>query len=170
MSRWQSRGESPGQPDSKAGIPAPASCRLQCRRGKLDTSLGCLPEDDFPEVELHCRGSIVLGWGSFSGSCKIRAQKWLRPLPNSAFFAASQLYGRRAPWEDPAKWVMDTYPWAASPQQHEWPPLLQLRPEDVGFDGYSVPREGSTSKQMPPSDAEGDPLVSAQPLEQLGPR
>lgn len=57
---------------------------------------------------------------------------------------------------------MDTYPWAASPQQHEWPPLLQLRPEDVGFDGYSLPREGSTSKQVPPSDAEGDPLVSWQ--------
>lgn len=55
---------------------------------------------------------------------------------------------------------MDTYPWAASPQQHEWPPLLQLRPEDVGFDGYSLPREGSTSKQVPPSDTEGDPLVS----------
>lgn len=54
---------------------------------------------------------------------------------------------------------MDTYPWAASPQHHEWPPLLQLRPEDVGFDGYSMPREGSTSKQVPPSDAEGDPLV-----------
>lgn len=62
---------------------------------------------------------------------------------------------------------MDTYPWAASPQQHEWPPLLQLRPEDVGFDGYSMPREGSTSKQMPPSDAEGDPLVSPQLPEQL---
>ena len=55
---------------------------------------------------------------------------------------------------------METYPWAASPQQHEWPPLLQLRPEDVGFDGYSIPREGSASKQVPPSDAEGDPLVS----------
>lgn len=72
-----------------------------------------------------------------------------------------QLYGRRAPWEDPAKWVMDTYPWAATPQHHEWPPLLQLRPEDVGFDGYSVSREGSTSKQVPVSDAEGDPLVSS---------
>lgn len=72
-----------------------------------------------------------------------------------------QLYGRRAPWEDPAKWVMDTYPWAATPQHHEWPPLLQLRPEDVGFDGYSMSREGSTSKQVPVSDAEGDPLVSS---------
>ncbi|PIO23824.1 hypothetical protein AB205_0097770 [Aquarana catesbeiana] len=71
-----------------------------------------------------------------------------------------QLYGRRAPWEDPAKWVMDTYPWSAVPQQHEWPPLLQLRPEDVGFDGYSVPREGASSKQAPSGDGEGDPLMN----------
>ncbi|MGH0137002.1 UNVERIFIED_CONTAM: hypothetical protein FKN15_043143 [Acipenser sinensis] len=71
-----------------------------------------------------------------------------------------QLYGRRAAWEDPAKWVMDTYPWAASPQQHEWPPLLQLRPEDVGFDGYTVVREGCSSKQVPQSDTEGDPLMN----------
>lgn len=84
----------------------------------------------------------------------------LSPRPDCSFLTCFQLYGRRAPWEDPAKWVMDTYPWAASPQQHEWPPLLQLRPEDVGFDGYALPREGSTSKQVPPSDAEGDPLVS----------
>ncbi|KAM9301882.1 neuron navigator 2 isoform 2-T2 [Gastrophryne carolinensis] len=71
-----------------------------------------------------------------------------------------QLYGRRSPWEDPAKWVMDTYPWAAVPLQHEWPPLLQLRPEDVGFDGFSVPREGSTSKQAPSGDSEADPLMN----------
>uniref|UniRef100_A0A2I3G8T5 Neuron navigator 2 n=1 Tax=Nomascus leucogenys TaxID=61853 RepID=A0A2I3G8T5_NOMLE len=91
---------------------------------------------------------------------KLGLQERSGPLPDCSFFACFQLYGRRAPWEDPAKWVMDTYPWAASPQQHEWPPLLQLRPEDVGFDGYSMPREGSTSKQMPPSDAEGDPLMN----------
>ncbi|KAI1889580.1 hypothetical protein AGOR_G00164380 [Albula goreensis] len=71
-----------------------------------------------------------------------------------------QLYGRRVPWEDPAKWVMETYPWAASPQQHEWPPLLHLRPEDVGFDGYSISREGCHSKQVPQSDTEGDPLMN----------
>lgn len=76
-------------------------------------------------------------------------------------FVLLQLYGRRAPWEDPARWVMDSYPWAASPQQHEWPPLLQLRPEDVGLDGHCVSREGSAGKQLPVSDAEGDPLVSS---------
>lgn len=106
----------------------------------------------------------MLGLGAFQKAAKSALQKRSQA---PSFCASFQLYGRRAPWEDPAKWVMDTYPWAASPQQHEWPPLLQLRPEDVGFDSYSIPREGSTSKQMPPSDAEGDPLVSSLPPERL---
>ncbi|CAG5849242.1 unnamed protein product [Menidia menidia] len=43
-----------------------------------------------------------------------------------------QLYGRRAPWEDPAAWVVDTYPWSSTPPPGDWNPLLQLRPEDAG--------------------------------------
>lgn len=118
-------------------------------------------------MEFYRQGRRKAGSGEFfkklpNQGCRADSAAFL-----TSFFASLQLYGRRAPWEDPAKWVMDTYPWAASPQQHEWPPLLQLRPEDVGFDGYSMPREGSTSKQMPPSDAEGDPLVSPQLPEQL---
>uniref|UniRef100_A0A3B4B2N2 AAA+ ATPase domain-containing protein n=1 Tax=Periophthalmus magnuspinnatus TaxID=409849 RepID=A0A3B4B2N2_9GOBI len=56
-----------------------------------------------------------------------------------------------AVWEDPCAWVMDTYPWASAPS--DWPPLLQLRPEDVGFDGYSAPRE-SSRKEAPQSDSD----------------
>ncbi|GAB1295556.1 Neuron navigator 3 [Apodemus speciosus] len=26
-----------------------------------------------------------------------------------------QMYGKRAPWEDPSKWVLDTYPWSSDP-------------------------------------------------------
>ncbi|XP_034737808.1 neuron navigator 2 isoform X3 [Etheostoma cragini] len=70
-----------------------------------------------------------------------------------------QLYGRRAAWEDPAAWVMDTYPWSATSTPADWPPLLQLRPEDVGFDGYSVPREG-VRKEPPQSDSDADPLMN----------
>ncbi|EMP38160.1 Neuron navigator 3 [Chelonia mydas] len=70
-----------------------------------------------------------------------------------------QMYGKRAPWEDPSKWVADTYPWSSAPVQHEWPSLLQLRPEDVGFEGYASAQEGTTSKHIPQSDTEGDPLV-----------
>lgn len=69
-----------------------------------------------------------------------------------------QLYGRRAVWEDPAAWVIDTYPWSATHAPSDWPPLLQLRPEDVGFDGYSAPREG-VRKELPQSDSDADPLV-----------
>ncbi|XP_041693824.2 neuron navigator 2 isoform X3 [Coregonus clupeaformis] len=71
-----------------------------------------------------------------------------------------QLYGRRAPWEDPAQWVMESYPWAASPLQHEWTQLLKLRPVDVGFDGYSISKDGYPSKQLPQGEADGDPLMN----------
>ncbi|KAM3670760.1 neuron navigator 2 [Ammospiza maritima maritima] len=121
-------------------------------------------------LEAHSSSDVTIGPRLFL-SCPIDvdgSRVWFTDLWNysiipyllEAVREGLQLYGRRAPWEDPAKWVMDTYPWAASPQHHEWPPLLQLRPEDVGFDGYSVSREGSASKQVPVSDAEGDPLMN----------
>ncbi|XP_067414297.1 neuron navigator 2 isoform X5 [Emydura macquarii macquarii] len=121
-------------------------------------------------LEAHSSSDVTIGPRLFL-SCPIDvdgSRVWFTDLWNysiipyllEAVREGLQLYGRRAPWEDPAKWVMDTYPWAATPQHHEWPPLLQLRPEDVGFDGYSMPREGSTSKQVPPSDTEGDPLMN----------
>ncbi|CAB1339667.1 unnamed protein product, partial [Coregonus sp. 'balchen'] len=62
-------------------------------------------------------------------------------------------------WEDPARWVIDSYPWSATPTPADWPPLLQLRPEDVGFDGYSAPREG-IRKEPPQSDSDADPLMN----------
>lgn len=69
------------------------------------------------------------------------------------------MYGKRAPWEDPSKWVADTYPWSSATLQHEWPSLLQLRPEDVGYEGYASAKEGTTSKHVPQTDTDGDPLV-----------
>ncbi|XP_041131092.1 neuron navigator 2 isoform X4 [Polyodon spathula] len=121
-------------------------------------------------LEAHSSSDVTIGPRLFL-SCPIDvagSRVWFTDLWNysiipymlEAVREGLQLYGRRAPWEDPAKWVMDTYPWAVSPQQHEWPPLLQLRPEDVGFDGYTVAREGCSSKQVPQSDAEGDPLMN----------
>lgn len=44
--------------------------------------------------------------------------------------------------------------------QHEGQSLLQLRPEDVGYDGYSSSKDGAASKQVSQSDTEGDPLVN----------
>ena len=73
-----------------------------------------------------------------------------------------QLYGKRAAWEDPSKWVNDTYPWSSTSLQHDCQALLQLRPEDVGYDGYTSSKEGASSKQVSQSDTEGDPLVRCQ--------
>ncbi|XP_018410272.1 PREDICTED: neuron navigator 2 [Nanorana parkeri] len=121
-------------------------------------------------LEAHSSSDVTIGPRLFL-SCPMDvdgSRVWFTDLWNysiipyllEAVREGLQLYGRRAPWEDPAKWVMDTYPWTVVPQQHEWPPLLQLRPEDVGFDGYSVPREGTSSKQAPSGDGEGDPLMN----------
>ncbi|XP_036399130.1 neuron navigator 2-like [Megalops cyprinoides] len=121
-------------------------------------------------LETHSSSDVTIGPRLFL-SCPIDvdgSRVWFTDLWNysiipymlEAVREGLQLYGRRAPWEDPAKWVMETYPWAASPQQHEWPPLLQLRPEDVGFDGFSLSREGCHTKQVPQSDTEGDPLMN----------
>uniref|UniRef100_A0A8C5PML6 Neuron navigator 2 n=1 Tax=Leptobrachium leishanense TaxID=445787 RepID=A0A8C5PML6_9ANUR len=121
-------------------------------------------------LEAHSSSDVTIGPRLFL-SCPIDvdgSRVWFTDLWNysiipyllEAVREGLQLYGRRSPWEDPAKWVMDTYPWSAVPQHHEWPPLLQLRPEDVGFDGYSVPREGTSSKHVPSTDAEGDPLMN----------
>ncbi|KAJ8248931.1 hypothetical protein GJAV_G00229310 [Gymnothorax javanicus] len=121
-------------------------------------------------LEMHSSSDVTIGPRLFL-SCPMDvdgSRVWFTDLWNysiipymlEAVREGLQLYGRRAPWEDPARWVMETYPWAASPQPHEWPPLLHLRPEDVGFDGYSSSCEGCPSKQAPQSSAEGDPLMN----------
>ncbi|XP_047658791.1 neuron navigator 2 isoform X3 [Tachysurus fulvidraco] len=70
-----------------------------------------------------------------------------------------QLYGRRAAWDDPARWVIETFPWRSSSKQPDWPALLKLRPEDVGLDGGSTSKEGAT-KQSIQSDSDADPLMN----------
>nr|XP_016849256.1 PREDICTED: neuron navigator 3 isoform X4 [Anolis carolinensis] len=69
-----------------------------------------------------------------------------------------QMYGKRAPWEDPSKWIAETCPWSSL--QHDWSSLLQLRPEDVGYEGYTSAKEGTTSKHIPQTESEGDPLMN----------
>ncbi|ELK33159.1 Neuron navigator 3 [Myotis davidii] len=75
-------------------------------------------------------------------------------------FTASSMYGKRAPWEDPSKWVLDTYPWSSASLPQEGPALLQLRPEDVGYEGCISTKEATTSKHIPQTDTEGDPLMN----------
>ncbi|XP_030644236.1 neuron navigator 2 [Chanos chanos] len=121
-------------------------------------------------LETHSSSDVTIGPRLFL-SCPTDvdgSQVWFTDLWNysiipymlEAVREGLQLYGRRAAWEDPAKWVMESYPWPASPQQHNWPPLLHLRPEDVGFDGYSLAPENSQRKQPTQGETEEDPLLN----------
>ncbi|XP_063568277.1 neuron navigator 3 isoform X12 [Pongo abelii] len=71
-----------------------------------------------------------------------------------------QMYGKRTPWEDPSKWVLDSYPWSSASLPQESPALLQLRPEDVGYESCTSTKEATTSKHIPQTDTEGDPLMN----------
>ncbi|XP_063737515.1 neuron navigator 2 isoform X1 [Eleginops maclovinus] len=120
-------------------------------------------------LETHSSSDVTIGPRLFL-SCPMDVEGsrvWFTDLWNysiipymlEAVREGLQLYGRRAAWEDPAAFVIDTYPWSASSTPADWPPLLQLRPEDVGFDGYSAPREG-VRKEPPQSDSDADPLMN----------
>ncbi|XP_036072948.1 neuron navigator 2 isoform X4 [Oryzias melastigma] len=120
-------------------------------------------------LETHSSSDVTIGPRLFL-SCPMDVEGsrvWFTDLWNysiipymlEAVREGLQLYGRRAPWEDPAAWVIESCPWSTTPPPGDWPPLLKLRPEDVGFDGYSAPREGMR-KEPAQSDSDADPLMS----------
>ncbi|XP_028811627.1 neuron navigator 2 isoform X4 [Denticeps clupeoides] len=120
-------------------------------------------------LEAHSSSDVTIGPRLFL-SCPMDvdgSRVWFTDLWNysiipymlEAVREGLQLYGRRAAWEDPAKWVLEAFPWAMSVHQPDWPPLLQLRPEDVGFDGYSASREGPNKPSIQ-SDSDADPLMN----------
>ncbi|XP_051979282.1 neuron navigator 2-like [Xyrauchen texanus] len=120
-------------------------------------------------LEAHSSSDVTIGPRLFL-SCPMDvdgSRVWFTDLWNysiipymlEAVREGLQLYGRRAAWEDPALWVLETFPWVTTHQHPDWPALLQLRPEDVGFDGYSASREG-VNKQSTQSDSDADPLMN----------
>ncbi|XP_044535118.1 neuron navigator 3 [Gracilinanus agilis] len=121
-------------------------------------------------LETHSSSDVTIGPRLFL-SCPMDvegARVWFTDLWNyslipyllEAVREGLQMYGKRAPWEDPTKWVLDTYPWSSASLQQESPALLQLRPEDVGYEGCTSAKEGTTSKHIPQTETEGDPLMN----------
>ena len=55
-----------------------------------------------------------------------------------------QVYGRRAQWEDPADWVLETFPWLLGKDEEQI--LLKIRPEDVGYDSIGLSSENNSPK------------------------
>jgi len=103
-------------------------------------------------LETHSSCDITIGPRLFL-SCPMdvnNAQIWFNDLWNysivpyllEAVREGIQTYGCRAPWEDLADWVIDSYPW---PKQTANSTLLRLRPEDVGYDNKTLTPGGDKS-------------------------
>ncbi|KAL1454928.1 hypothetical protein WDU94_009057 [Cyamophila willieti] len=76
-----------------------------------------------------------------------------------------QLYGRRAPFTDPAYFITETYPWPSECLAQGVPAgpnaLIRLRPEDVGYD---IEHPADISSRINPSMiASFSPSYSSQP-------
>ncbi|ELU14587.1 hypothetical protein CAPTEDRAFT_180541 [Capitella teleta] len=129
-------------------------------------------------LETHSSSDVTIGPRLFL-SCPMEtegSQVWFTDLWNysivpyllEAVREGIQLYGRRAPWEDPTDWVIETYPWIQQGDPvSDWPSLLRLRPEDVGYDaqgssmsGGGPAGGGKACQGAQQSDAEGDPLLN----------
>ncbi|XP_076312544.1 uncharacterized protein LOC143226032 isoform X2 [Tachypleus tridentatus] len=120
-------------------------------------------------LETHSSSDVTIGPRLFL-SCPVdvaSSQVWFTDLWNysiipyllEAVREGLQLYGRRAPWVDPAQWVLETYPWSVS-GEGEWLQLLQLRPEDVGYEGHPAPGVTTKGSQGTQNDVEADPLLN----------
>ncbi|XP_071136244.1 neuron navigator 2-like isoform X30 [Mytilus edulis] len=71
-----------------------------------------------------------------------------------------QVYGRRAPWEDPTDWIMETYPWTVSKEEDSQ--LLRIRQEDVGYDtpGIITSTPQPKAKSAEATTENGDQLLN----------
>ncbi|CAN8005351.1 unnamed protein product [Ixodes hexagonus] len=114
-------------------------------------------------LETHSSSDVTIGPRLFL-ACPMdvsSSQVWFTDLWNysivpyllEAVREGLQLYGKRAPWEDPAEWVLQTYPWPGTAS--EAPQLLRLRPEDLGYDPSASPKVASDQP-----DADADPLLN----------
>ncbi|XP_069128719.1 neuron navigator 2-like isoform X7 [Argopecten irradians] len=125
-------------------------------------------------LETHSSSDVTIGPRLFL-SCPMEipgSKIWFTDLWNysiipymlEAVREGLQVYGRRAPWEDPTDWVLETYPWATA--KDEDPALLRIRPEDVGYDTQGVISAGNSPQPQKAKTLEmkqsgnGDPLLN----------
>ncbi|XP_078276803.1 neuron navigator 1-like isoform X3 [Rhinoraja longicauda] len=67
-------------------------------------------------------------------------------------------YGRKAVWEDPAKWVQDTLPWSTAPQDRS--KIFHLPPPSAGSHVTGPPADERKIKETAATSIESDPLMS----------
>ncbi|XP_076628105.1 sickie isoform X2 [Colletes latitarsis] len=136
-------------------------------------------------LETHSSSDVTIGPRLFL-SCPMEvtgSQVWFTDLWNysvipylvEAVREGLTLYGRRvsgngngdSSWEDPAQFIVSSYPWISTHAVHGGSDaLLRLRPEDVGYDvvtsGHTSGVGASSVKSLGSthSDTEGDPLLN----------
>ncbi|XP_067676598.1 neuron navigator 2-like isoform X16 [Haliotis asinina] len=127
-------------------------------------------------LETHSSSDVTIGPRLFL-SCPMDisgSQVWFTDLWNyslvpymlEAVREGLQVYGKRAPWEDPTDWVIESYPWSGGSNNDKDKSLLRIRPEDVGYDSQTaqVSVSGNKSKTKTVSSTSegdpGDPLVN----------
>ncbi|XP_072419331.1 neuron navigator 1-like isoform X2 [Chiloscyllium punctatum] len=67
-------------------------------------------------------------------------------------------YGRKAVWEDPAKWVQDTLPWSTASQDRS--KIFHLPPPSTGSQVPGPPSDKRKIKETAPTSLESDPLMT----------
>ncbi|XP_067913243.1 neuron navigator 1-like isoform X6 [Heterodontus francisci] len=67
-------------------------------------------------------------------------------------------YGRKAVWEDPAKWVQDTLPWSTASQDRS--KIFHLPPPSTGSQVTGPPADKRKIKETAPTSLESDPLMT----------
>ncbi|XP_048766551.1 neuron navigator 3-like isoform X3 [Ostrea edulis] len=126
-------------------------------------------------LETHSSSDVTIGPRLFL-SCPMEiagSKVWFTDLWNysivpyllEAVREGLQVYGKRAPWEDPTEWVLESYPWATA--KDEDPSLLKIRPEDVGYDSQGViststgvPLKSKSADSNNHSETSTDPLYN----------
>lgn len=77
-----------------------------------------------------------------------------------------QVYGKRAQWEDPSDWVLETFPWGVAKDEQI---LLRIRQEDVGYDSIGLLSTSENNSPKVPlknkeegsvNETEGDSMIS----------
>ncbi|XP_022244810.1 neuron navigator 2-like, partial [Limulus polyphemus] len=120
-------------------------------------------------LETHSSSDVTIGPRLFL-SCPLdvsSSQVWFTDLWNysiipylmEAVKEGLQLYGHRAPWKDPTEWVQKSYPWSAVSGPH-CSQLVNLRPEDVCYEGHPKRNIGPKSVPTSQSEVEPDPLLN----------
>ncbi|XP_062921637.1 neuron navigator 1-like isoform X2 [Mobula hypostoma] len=119
-------------------------------------------------LEMHSTSDFLIGPCFFLSSPVnvVEFREWFIDLWNYSILPYLQegvndgvkTYGRKAVWEDPAKWVQDTLPWSNASQDRS--KIFHLPPPSIGSHVTGPPADERKIKETAPASVESDPLMN----------